>query len=71
MRHQRDDKNNFEGWLPRECGEHRTVGDYRAWCFDCSEWCYAADEEMACKGCTVSILRAQIRLLEDKGRGHA
>lgn len=23
----------FVGWQPRECGEHRTVGDYRAWCF--------------------------------------
>ena len=32
----------------RECGEHRTVGRLRAWCFDCVEWCYPAD---GCKGC--------------------
>jgi hypothetical protein len=34
-----DDKGNFLGYEPRECGEHRTVGAHRAWCFDCSEWC--------------------------------
>lgn len=30
----------FYGFQPRECGEHRTVGAHRAWCFDCGEWCY-------------------------------
>lgn len=40
----------FEGHAPRECGEHRTVG-YRAWCFDCSEWCYP---DQACRGCGVA-----------------
>jgi hypothetical protein len=45
----------FEGHQPRECGEHRTVGPHRAWCFDCREWCYP-DEEMACKGCRIPML---------------
>jgi hypothetical protein len=40
----------FEGHESRECGEHRTVGPHRAWCFECSEWCYP-DAEMGCKGC--------------------
>jgi len=31
---------NFIGHDGRECGEHRTVGPHRAWCFDCTEWCY-------------------------------
>lgn len=31
---------NFEGHEHRECGEHRTVGPHRAWCYDCEEWCY-------------------------------
>ena len=35
-----DDAGNFEGHQPRACGDHRTVGSHRAWCFDCSEWCY-------------------------------
>jgi hypothetical protein len=25
---------NFVGHQPRTCGEHRTVGPHRAWCFD-------------------------------------
>lgn len=41
---------HFAGWDPRECGEHRTVGAHRAWCFDCAEWCYP-HAEMACRGC--------------------
>jgi hypothetical protein len=48
----------FVGYEPRECGEHRTVGDHRAWCFDCSEWCYPGGED-ACSGCAVSLLTAQ------------
>ncbi len=44
----------FEGYAG-ECGEHRTVGDHRAWCFECTEWCYAppatGEEPAACKGC--------------------
>lgn len=27
---------NFDGHTERECGEHRTVGPHRVWCFDCS-----------------------------------
>jgi len=50
----------FVGWEPRECGEHRTVGDYRAWCFDCSEWCYSAQIDMACKGCEIAALRVMV-----------
>jgi hypothetical protein len=30
------------------CGEHRTVGECRAYCLQCSEWCYP---NAACKGC--------------------
>lgn len=47
----------FEGHEPRECGEHRTVGPHRAWCFDCTEWCYPRPE-LACKGCELPQLRA-------------
>jgi len=31
-------------------GEHRTVGSHRAWCYECSEWCYRA-EGMHCRHC--------------------
>lgn len=52
-----EQKPSFEGWPDRECGEHRTVGPIRAWCFDCSEWCYASDQEEAgCRGCRVTVL---------------
>lgn len=45
-------KPSFHGYDKRECGEHRTVGPIRAWCFDCSEWCYSEDRELGgCKGC--------------------
>jgi hypothetical protein len=44
----------FVGFQPRECGEHRTVGDYRAWCFDCGEWCYP---NAPCVRCEVVTLR--------------
>lgn len=46
---------NFEGHDARECGEHRTVGSHRAWCFDCGEWCYPA---IPCHGCTTPKVRA-------------
>jgi hypothetical protein len=45
----------FTGHENRECGEHRTTG-LRAWCFDCSEWCYPA---LPCKGCELPALRAE------------
>ncbi len=38
----------FLGFEPRGCGEHRTVGSYRAWCFDCSEWCYPQEPCARC-----------------------
>jgi hypothetical protein len=43
----------FTGHEPRECGEHRTVGAHRAWCFACTEWCYPSD---GCKGCRLGLL---------------
>lgn len=46
----------FEGHAERECGEHRTVGSHRAWCYECGEWCYP-DIDMACKGCELPALR--------------
>ncbi|WP_157873453.1 hypothetical protein [Kineococcus radiotolerans] len=29
--------------------EHRTVGDYRAWSYDASEWCYPSDPCRLCR----------------------
>jgi hypothetical protein len=49
---------NFVGWLGRDCGEHRTVGDYRAWCHACSEWCYSSDIDAGCAGCRLPGLEA-------------
>ncbi|MGV0949347.1 MAG: hypothetical protein ACOYB3_01655, partial [Azonexus sp.] len=51
----------FEGFEPRECGEHRTVGSYRAWCFDDTEWCYPTTP---CRGCEIVSLREKITTLE-------
>lgn len=62
---------HFEGHEGRECGEHRTVG-YRAWCFDCSEWCYP---ESPCVRCEtpkreeeLEQLRAAVVYLESDAR---
>lgn len=52
-------KPNFEGHQPRECGEHRTVGPHRAWCYDCSMWCYP-HLEMACHRCRIPMLEAAL-----------
>lgn len=38
---------DWEGREGRSCGEHRTTGS-RAWCFQCSEWCYP---RLTCNGC--------------------
>lgn len=54
---------NFEGHQPRDCGEHRTVGAHRAWCHDCSEWCYPRID-MACKGCEIVQLRERLAAVE-------
>ena len=47
-----------------ERGEHRTTGG-RAWCYDCSEWCYTAPE-MQCKCCRVVALEAEVAALHVK-----
>lgn len=39
----------FVGHDGRECGEHRTVGSHRAWCFDCGEWCYPNSPCVRCE----------------------
>lgn len=57
-----DERPNFEGHVERECGDHRTVGPHRAWCFDCTEWCSAT---APCKGCEVPQMRAEISRLQD------
>lgn len=54
---------NFEGHIPRECGEHRTVGPHRAWCYDCQEWCYPRPD-MACARCELPMLRGQIERVQ-------
>jgi hypothetical protein len=48
---------NFKGHVGRECGEHRTVGAHRAWCHDCTEWCYP---EIPCRGCRIPQLEAAL-----------
>ena len=53
----RDARGYFEGFQPRECGEHRTVGDYRAWCHACGEWCYPSSP---CVRCEIVALRAAL-----------
>lgn len=47
----------FEGHEPRDCGEHRATIK-RAWCFDCSEWCY---EIAPCKGCAQPVVLTALR----------
>jgi hypothetical protein len=44
-----DESGNFQGHEPRTCGEHRTVGPHRAWCFRCTEWCYPDDGCIRCR----------------------
>lgn len=57
----RDEKGSFEGFEPRECGEHRTVGSHRAWCYTCHEWCYPRIAA-ACNGCRNPVIE---KLLDD------
>jgi hypothetical protein len=54
------DEANFEGHAQSECGEHRTVGPHRAWCFACSEWCYPSSP---CKGCELPQVRSVVDTL--------
>lgn len=53
---------HFAGHDGRECGEHRTTG-HRAWCFDDSEWC---TQEIPCRGCELSGLRAALTAARDE-----
>ena len=46
----------YTGYEPRECGDHRSTGS-RAWCFECSEWCYP---RIPCKGCEIEGLRDRV-----------
>lgn len=50
----RDERGCWMGYEPRECGEHRTTGEQRAWCYDCGEWC---SESGPCVRCEVVALR--------------
>ena len=47
----------FQGRTPRECGEHRTLGE-RAWCYDDREYC---SPYLPCRGCELPILRERLR----------
>ena len=51
----------FGGRQPRECGEHRP-GRTRAWCYECTEWCYPRD---GCKGCRIPDLERQLALARE------
>lgn len=55
-----DTEGSFYGFQSRDCGEHRTAGSHRAWCFDCSEWCYPKDPCRRCHGVS-DVLRALAR----------
>ncbi len=58
-----DGEPNWEGRDERECGDHRTVGPHRAWCFDDHEWCYP---DVPCRGCEIILLRDRIKILESQ-----
>jgi len=68
-------KHYFIGFSMRTCRDHRTTGG-RAWCFDCSEWCYPT---MPCVGCARQWIKDRITDLpeqnatsgRDFGRGYA
>lgn len=53
------DTTDFTGHTNRECGLHRTTGE-RAWCFDCSEWCYPSEP---CVRCALPALREREQVL--------
>lgn len=50
-----DENECFHGFQARDCGEHRTVGT-RAWCHDCSEWCYPSTPCARCHGVSDVLL---------------
>lgn len=47
-----DSGHRFQGHDPNEGCAHHTVGDHRAWCLDCGEWCYPT---MPCVRCERAI----------------
>lgn len=55
-----DTEGSFYGFQSRDCGEHRTVGPHRAWCYDCSEWCYPNEPCRRCHGVS-EVLRILAR----------
>jgi hypothetical protein len=53
---------NDDNYMGCDCGgEHHTVGSHRAWCLDCTEWCYPGDGMQ----CEIAVLRAENVTLKD------
>lgn len=61
-----DTAGRFAGHEGRECGGH-VASRGRAWCPDCSEWCYP-DAERACRGCEIPCLSAEVADLRAENR---
>jgi len=57
----RDGQPLFMGFSLADCGEHRTVGAHRAWCYQDTEWCYPSSP---CRGCELPSLRERITAVE-------
>ncbi len=49
-------------------GQHRTCGG-RAWCLDCSEWCYA-EPDMQCEIAVLRMERVRLRSALTKFGNH-
>lgn len=62
-----DTEGGFYGFQSRDCGEHRTVGPHRAWCYDCSEWCYPGAPCRRCHGISevINVLARGYDLTEE------
>lgn len=56
--HPDDGEPCFQGWTGSDC-EHRTVGEHRAWCYDCTEWCYPVGDA-ACARCREAVTRSMV-----------
>ncbi len=54
----RDSDGNYLGKVGTTC-EHRSVGDHRAWCFNCAEWCYPNSPCGQPAGCSTIALEAK------------
>jgi len=63
-----DDMGYFQGFEQRECGDHRTVGAHRAWCHDCTEWCYP---DYPCVRCEIGAIRQSGRYARTRNNDHA